>query len=95
MGTYKYIREFGLSLFLVNGISRLLRNIGYNSKVTSACDRFKHKIDEWYLYRKYKYLLDASYCADLGVKPVGGVKITLLFFGGKALIAPLKQCNSA
>ena len=80
MGTYKYIREFGLSLFLVNGISRLLRNIGCNSKVTGACDRFKHKIDEWYLYRKYKYLLDASYCADLGVKPIGGKNYTFVFW---------------
>lgn len=74
MGTYKYIKEFGLSLFLVNGISRLLRNIGCGSRITGACDRFKHKVDERYLYRKYKYLLTASSMACLDVKPIGGGK---------------------
>ena len=60
MGKSRYIKEFGLILFLINGISRLIRKFVRNSVIINAYDRFKHKIDSYYLYIKYGYLLQTS-----------------------------------
>ena len=80
MVNFRYIKEFGLIIFLVNAFSRILRKLRLNRKILFAYDRFKHNIDESWLHRKFNSLIDVE-SIDLGGKPVGeGKNYTFIFW---------------
>lgn len=77
-----YIKEFGLAIFLVNALSRILRKLNFHNKILWAVDRFKHRVDEKWLCRRFGYLIQNDN-PDLNIIKGGGRIGTLLFFGGK------------
>lgn len=80
MVNWKYIKEFGLYIFFVNGVSRILRKMKCKPSTLNAYDRFKHKIDEAYLLRKYEYLLKSNHIEIVKKSSIGGGKHTFVFW---------------
>ena len=94
----RYIKEFGIKLFAVNGITRLLSKLhipvkGYGFK--------KHRIDEAYLLKKYRNCLTSDF-NFLTVDFSAPKRIYVFWWDGeetapetvKVCIESIKRCNS-
>lgn len=56
----EYLQSYGLGMFLITGMGRVLRHIGVPYSVLVKYDNFKHQKVQQYLYKKYANLCEKT-----------------------------------